>query len=257
MAQKLRPQAETLSGSPQPNFTGYNPSTILAKRAPTTLDTGYALSQLWLDKVGDDLYGLVDVTAGVATWNLLAATPGEIATLTASSGGALTPTAGNMNILGTANQITTAGSGSTITLTLPSAITAPGSLTTTTTLAAGTTVTAGTAITATAGDITATLGNVIINGAAKQLRVHGGAVTDFIGQATLTSGTVTVLNTNIAATDRIFVNRSAVNGSTALGVFKVVISASTNFVITACKPADGTTETNDASTVDYFIVRQV
>jgi hypothetical protein len=165
--------------------------------------------------------------------------------LTGGSGGAISPSAGNITLAGTANQITTVGSGSTITWSLPSALTAPGS------------VTATTSLTATAGDITSTLGNVIINGAAKQLRVHGGAVTDFIGQATLTSGTVTVLNTNIAATDRIFVNRSAVNGSTALGVFKVVISAATNFVITACKPADGTTETNDASTVDYFIVRQV
>ena len=165
---------------------------------------------------------------------------------------------------GTANQITTTGGTNTLTFSLPSAITAPGSLTTTTSLAATTTVTAGTGViattggvTATAGDITATAGNVIINGAAKQLRAHGGAGTDFIGQATLTNGTVTVANTNIATTDRIFVTRSAVNASSALGVFKVVKTASTNFVITACKPADGTTETGDASTVDYFIVRQV
>src|SRR5690606_1546480 len=118
-------------------------------------------------------------------------------------------------------------------------------------------VNAGTSMTATAGDITATLGNIIVNGAAQQFRCHGGAVTDFIGQATLTAGTVTVLNTNIAATDRIFVTRSSKNGSTAYGVFEVVITPATNFVITACKPADTTTETNDTSIVDYLIVRQV
>jgi len=117
-------------------------------------------------------------------------------------------------------------------------------------------VTAATSITATAGDITATLGNVILNGAAKQLRVKGGAVTDFVGQAVLVNGTVTVANTNIAATDRILVTRSAKNASTAYGSFQVVITASTNFVITSCK-SDTTTETNDASTVDYFIFRQV
>jgi fibronectin-binding autotransporter adhesin len=168
-----------------------------------------------------------------------------IATLTGDSGGARSPTTGNMNILGTANQVTTTGSGSTLTLSLPSALTAPGS------------VTATTSITATAGDITATLGHVIINGAAKQLRIHGGAVTDFIGQATLANGTVTVSNTNIAATDKILVTRHGVNGSTALGVFNVAISAATSFTISALKPADATTETGDASIVDYVIVRQV
>lgn len=124
-------------------------------------------------------------------------------------------------------------------------------------LGATTSITAGTSMTATAGDITATLGNVVVNGAAKQLQVHGGAATDFIGQATLVNGTATVLNTNIAATDRVFLTRSAVNASTALGVFKSVITPATNFIITACKTADATTETNDVSTVDYFIVRQV
>lgn len=117
-------------------------------------------------------------------------------------------------------------------------------------------VTAGTSLTATAGDITATLGNVVANGAAKQFQCHGGAVTDFIGTATLTNGTVTVLNTNIATTDRIMVTRSAKNGSTAYGTFEVVKSAATNFVITSCK-SDTTTETGDQSTVDYVIVRQV
>lgn len=115
MAQKQRPQAEILSGSPQPNFTGYSTSPVLAKRAPTQQDTGYPLGQMWLDKIGDDLYGLVDVSAGVATWNLLAASPGEIATITGDSGGALTPTAGNINILGSGT-ISTSGAGSTLTI---------------------------------------------------------------------------------------------------------------------------------------------
>jgi len=123
-------------------------------------------------------------------------------------------------------------------------------------VSAGTTVTAGTGITATTGNITATSGNVVVNGAAKQYQCHGGAVTDFIGQAVLVAGTITVANTNIAATDRIFVTRSAKNASTAYGTFEVVITPATNFVITACK-ADTTTETNDVSTVDYIIVRQV
>lgn len=108
----------------------------------------------------------------------------------------------------------------------------------------------------TSGDYTAS-GNVIINGAAKQLRVHGGAVTDFIGTATLVAGTVTIANTNIAATDRIFVQRTTANASTALGVFSYAISAGATFTITSRKTTDATAETNDVSTVTYFIVRQV
>lgn len=162
----------------------------------------------------------------------------------------LLPTAGNITIAGTAAQVSVASAGSTITLSLPAAITAPGSLTTTTTLAAGTTVTAGT-------DLISTAGNVLIQGAAKQLRVEGGAVTDFIGQATLVAGTVTVANTNIAATDRVFVTRSNASTSTALGVLDVSISAGASFTIDARNPTDATVQTNDVSVVDYFIVRQL
>jgi len=86
----------------------------------------------------------------------------------------------------------------------------------------------------------------------------GGAVTDFIGQATLVAGTVTVANTNIAATDKIFVTREGVATSTALGVLDVSITASTSFTITALQPGTpGSTETNDVSIVNYFIVRQL
>lgn len=145
---------------------------------------------------------------------------------------------------------TTPNSGAFTTVSATSTITAG------TTVTATTSITAGTTITATAGDITATLGHIIVNGAAKQFRCHGGAATDFIGTATLVNGVATVLNTNIATTDRIIVSRSAKNASTAYGTFQVVKTAATNFVITACK-SDTTTETGDQSTVEYVIVRQV
>jgi hypothetical protein len=227
------------------------PNVQLAVINPTS-QNDFIKGDLWLNTALDTAF----MWSG-DTWIALGSgTTGAIVTLTGGSGGALSPTAGNMNILGTANQITSTGSGSTITFSLPSAITAPGSLTTTTSLAATTTITAGTTITATAGDITATLGNIVVNGAAKHFSCHGGAATDFIGTATLTNGVATVLNTNIAATDRIEVTRSAKNASTAYGVFEVVKSAGVNFVITSCK-SDTTTETGDQSTVEYFIVRQV
>lgn len=43
-----------------------------------------------------------------------------VETLTGDSGGAVVPTAGNINVLGTTDQITTTGSGSTLTLAFPS-----------------------------------------------------------------------------------------------------------------------------------------
>lgn len=108
-----------------------------------------------------------------------------------------------------------------------------------------------------AGDVLTEKGNLIINTAGKQLQVHGGAVTDFIGTATLTAGTVTIANTNIAATDRIFIQRQDVNSSTAIGNLTYSISAATSFTITSVQDAaPGVTETNDVSIVSYFIVRQ-
>lgn len=155
-------------------------------------------------------------------------------------------------------------------------------ITATTTIAATTTVTAGTGITSTTGNIVATAGNVtagaavsatttvtagtdlistagnlLLQGAAKQIRIEGGAVTDFVGTATLVAGTVTVANTNIAAADEIFVTRESVNGSTALGVFDTSITPATSFTITARNPTDALTQTNDTSIVKYVIIRQL
>lgn len=101
-------------------------------------------------------------------------------------------------------------------------------------------------------------GDIIMSAVATKLQMNGGAVTDFIGQATLTSGTVTVANTNIAANDRIILTRADANSSSALGELTITAqTASTSFVITALDPADGsTTITGDTSIVNYFIVRQ-
>lgn len=79
--------------------------------------------------------------------------------------------------------------------------------------------------------------------------VNGGAVTDFIGIATLSSGTVTVANTNIAATDRIFLSYLG-TGIADSGNLSFTISAGASFTIES-------TNGSDANTVAYFIVRQV
>lgn len=100
--------------------------------------------------------------------------------------------------------------------------------------------------------------NFVLSSVATQLEMNGGADTDFIGQSTLSSGTITVSNTNIAANDRIFLTRADANSSSALGELTITAqTASTSFVITALDPSDGsTTVTGDTSIVNWFIVRQ-
>jgi hypothetical protein len=100
--------------------------------------------------------------------------------------------------------------------------------------------------------------NLKLNTAATQLQVHGGAATDFIGTGTLALGTATILNTNIAATDRIFIQRVGINGSATLGEYTYSISAGVSFTITSVilgTPASP--QTADVSTFTYFIVRQI
>lgn len=70
---RLKPQAQSLYGTPGP-LTGQNPSPIIAKRDPTTLDTGYALGQNWVNKVLGTVFELAAVGGGIATWVSLGTT---------------------------------------------------------------------------------------------------------------------------------------------------------------------------------------
>ncbi len=189
-------------------LTSNNPLPVSSTRNPTSSDViapdgaPYNVGRTWVNTSTSAIYNY----AGHGVWVALSTgASGPIDTLTGGTGGALTPTAGNMNLLGTANQITSTGSGSTITFSLPAAIITPGSLTTTTTLAAttgnivastgnisstlgsisaATTVTAGTGITATTGNISATAGAVNA----------GTSMTATLGNITATNGNV-VLST--------------------------------------------------------------
>jgi len=108
------------------------------------------------------------------------------------------------------------------------------------------------------GNVNVSGGDLVLSSVGTQLQMNGGAQTDFIGQATLVSGTLTILNTNIAITDRIFLSRADENSSTALGMLTVTaLTNATSWVITSLAPVDGsTTVTGDVSIVNYFIVRQ-
>lgn len=96
--------------------------------------------------------------------------------------------------------------------------------------------------------VISTEGQVNIETAGQTLAVQGGAVTDFIGQAVLAAGTVTVNNTNITAADKIFLSVSLPGGTQ--GILSYAIAAGASFTITS-------TNALDTSTVEYFIVRQI
>ena len=262
------------------------PLPIIASRAPTTSDKNFTRGQLWVNKTANTIYGLTNVTSGAAAWSLLGPGASDVDTLTGDSGGAISPSAGNITLAGGTN-VTTSGSGSTITFNLDAAISLATSVTSPLyTAAAGVdldlTAPSGQNAVIKMGDAAGSnkvsftdsgdaevasldsdgtfsaSGNIVLSSVATQIQMNGGAATDFIGQATLVSGTVTVANTNIAAGDRIILTRADANSSSALGELTITAqTASTSFVITALSAADGsTTVTGDTSIVNYFIVRQ-
>lgn len=77
------------------------------------------------------------------------------------------------------------------------------------------------------------------------------------GAATLTSGTVIVSNLIVAANDMILLTRTAANASSALGALTYTISAGASFTVTSLIPGTpGSTQTGDASSFNYLIVRK-
>jgi len=258
----------------------YSPFPIEAARAPTTADVSYDVGQIWVNTATGIAYILTAISSGSATWSVASPGASEVDTINS-----LPPTAGNILIDGGTN-ITDSNAGSTVTLNLDDAITLATSVTSPLYTSGagddlGITVPAGKDSVFKLGDNAAAnklsitdsddsevasidsdgaasfAGNVVLSSVATQLQMNGGAATDFIGQATLVLGTVTVNNTNIADADKIFVQREGVAASTALGVLDVSITAATSFTITALQPGTpGSTETNDVSVVNYFIVRQ-
>lgn len=100
-------------------------------------------------------------------------------------------------------------------------------------------------------------GDLSLAAVATKLSYNGGAATDFIGTGTLSSGVLAIANTNIAATDRIFIQRTGINGSSALGMYTYSINAGVSFTVTSVQPGTpASTETNDDSTFTYVIIGQ-
>lgn len=100
---------------------------VRSTRAPGSTDVkgaqgNYSPGQLWVDTATPAVYvlGSLSTSAGVtsATWLLAALNSGDLETLTGDSGGAVSPTDSNINIVGTADQITVIGDPATSTITI-------------------------------------------------------------------------------------------------------------------------------------------
>lgn len=105
-----------------------NPANVIQRAgSPSSAAVDNDLGTLYVDVTANAMYALVDKTSGTATWAVLGGATLAVQTLSGDSGTA-TPASGNIQIAGTANQISTSGAAAAITLSLPSAVVAPGTV---------------------------------------------------------------------------------------------------------------------------------
>lgn len=265
----------------QPAALGFNPlayegveainpaNVIYTTRAPTVNDLNFNNGSIWINQTTLTAWIKGISTASQALWIAIGTgSSGGISTVTGDSGGAVSPLAGNLTLVGDATDgVSVVGTANTETINIAQASTGQRGTLETSTDAESVTGTS-TLVAVTPASLTARLedpgpigGTTPDTGdfttlTVTQLQMEGGAVTDFIGTATLVAGTVTVANTNIAATDRIIAFHIAPNASTGIGTLTYTISAATSFTITSLD-ATASTETGDLSTIGYFIVREV
>jgi hypothetical protein len=94
---------------------------VISTVSPSTSDTNYPLGKRWVNRIANAEYVLTSETSsgGVTTanWQVTASPTGAVSTETGDTGTA-TPAAGNIKHAGTANQIVTSASGSTVTYAL-------------------------------------------------------------------------------------------------------------------------------------------
>lgn len=222
-------RANSLYGYPNPQ-SNQSLDPVVTNRAPLTSDRGIA-GQVWMDQTNNLAYMFNKNSAGLAQWIQIVAGGGAGVFTSLTVTGALTQSAGTVDI------------------SVDAAVAAVNIATG----AAAKTLTLGSAA---AGSVTNVNSNLVIATAGKGLTINGGAATDTIGQATLGNGngTITILNTNIAANDRIMITRRT-RGGGAVGFLIYAIAAGASFTVESVD-AVGAAVATDTSEFDYLIVRQ-
>lgn len=101
--------------------TSFIGAPIQEARNPTSTDTAYTLYQTWQNTATGIMWQLVSFTSTTGTvlanWVQFATSATDILTLTGNSGGAVGPSAGNVNVVGDGTTITITGNPATNTLT--------------------------------------------------------------------------------------------------------------------------------------------
>ncbi len=93
------------------------PVPVVSTRNPTVNDKGFEIGQQWVNTAETRVYSLTSVTAGSATWALLAVGTSDLDTLTGDTGGTISPDgSSNINIVGN-DLFTVDGSGNSLTVT--------------------------------------------------------------------------------------------------------------------------------------------
>ncbi len=226
---KLRAQENSVYGTPSP-FSTQNPSTIIAKRDPTTSDTGYPIGQTWANTTSGNFFALASNAGGSATWSTLGSVSSTFTTITATT--FTTATAATKITISNGNVFTGTGSNAAVGFTFTPKGT--GGLTLTT------------------GALTASNGNLVLGTAGNGISIKSGANAR-IGQSTLVAGTKAVANTSVTANTRVFLTRSSINASVALGTLESVINAGVGFTINSYDAA-AALETDDVSIIDWVLV---
>jgi len=240
MVKHLNTQAELVSGLPQPLVALTNPP-VAAQRAPTTADTGYIPGQFWVDEPAGTAFILVSNAAGVATW--------------LSIGGSLTPAVASI----------TTGPAATSTLLAGNVWSATGTnaaidLNLTPKGAGGVNITTGT-LTVAAGDVVAsanliaTTGNVEIQTAGSGLQIAEGAG-GRMGTAALVAGTRAIAIASVGAATRVFLSRSALNASPALGFLTADTTVPGTLTVNSYD-ATGVLVATDVSSFNYLCIEAI
>jgi hypothetical protein len=232
---------------------------VQAPRSPSSSDVvgsngaPYNLLQQWINTTNSNVYTYL----GAGVWILVESAAGDLLTLTDTANTTVTPTAGNIKLSGTANQVTVTAGSSTLTFTLPSTLIAPGSI------ASTTTITSGTSLTATLGNITATNGN-IVRGSAGNKDIYSSVASttaagaNSAGTVTLVGGTATISTTAVTANSQIRLYRQGIGstGAAALGTLsRGTITPGVSFVINAVQAVDATAlQASDVSVIGWEIV---
>lgn len=201
-------------------------------------------------------------TGGTQTINLATGSSPAVVNIGNAAAGAisLVSAAGITSTIASGQTYAVVGGGGTIHIGVDAANTIAignGAFATTTALGSVNT-TSTTTINAGSGGIQLTGGNVNIATAGKFLEIKGAsfAATNSIGVGTLTLGTVTINNTNIATGDVILITRTGANGSTTFGELNYTISNGASFTVTSLiLGTPGSTQTGDTSTFAYVIIR--